>query len=114
MQARSTLRSTLLFCTIITISILTGCASTPDPAVDEIAVTLEEAHKAYKAKEYKKVFQLLFPIAAAGNAKAQYALGYLFYHGLGVEKSEGQAMHWVQLAAAQGNKKALRALAPGK
>ena len=110
MQARSTLRYAFLFCTLLTISLLTGCASTPDPEVDEIAATLAEAHKSYNNKEYKKVFQLLFPIAAAGNAKAQYALGYLFYHGLGVEKSERQAMHWVQRSAAQGNKKAIQAL----
>ncbi|MES9831482.1 MAG: sel1 repeat family protein [Candidatus Thiodiazotropha sp. LLP2] len=112
MQLRFTLRHTLLLCAVLSISILTGCASTPDPEVDEIALTLTEAHKAYNIKEYKKVFRLLFPIAAAGNAKAQYALGYLFYHGLGVEKNERQAMHWVQLSAAQGNGKALRALTP--
>jgi TPR repeat protein len=69
-----------------------------------------EAHKAYAAKEYDRVFQLVFPLAAIGNDQAQYTLGYLYYHGLGVEKSEAQAMNWIQRAAAQGNKKALQAL----
>jgi TPR repeat protein len=96
------------------LAILSGCATAPDPAVDETALTLTEAHKAYNAKEYKKVFQLLFPLAAAGNDKAQYALGYLFYHGMGVEKNERQAMHWVQQAAAKGNLKAIQALTPAQ
>jgi TPR repeat protein len=100
--------------TLLCLAIFTGCATSPDPEVDETALTLEEAHKAYSAKEYKKVFQLLFPLAAAGNAEAQYALGYLFYHGLGVEKNERQAMHWVQRSASQGNRKALQALDQSK
>jgi TPR repeat protein len=103
-----------LFLILISLAILTGCATSPDPAEDETAVTLAEAHKAYSAKEYKKVFQLLFPLAAAGNDKAQYTLGYLFYHGLGVEKNERQAMHWVQQSAAQGNQKAIKALTPAQ
>ncbi|MEJ2609622.1 MAG: hypothetical protein P8179_05920 [Candidatus Thiodiazotropha sp.] len=71
---------------------------------------MHEAHLAYNAKQYKKVFQLLFPLAAQGNDKAQYTLGYLFYHGLGVEKNTQQSMHWIQRAAAQGNVKAIEAL----
>ncbi|MES9992768.1 MAG: sel1 repeat family protein [Candidatus Thiodiazotropha sp.] len=94
---------------------LNGCSTTPDSAqMDETKAILKEAHLAYNKKAYKKVFQLIFPLAAAGNDKAQYALGYLFYHGLGVEKSEQQAMHWIQQAAAQGNLKAKKALIPNQ
>lgn len=114
MQTGFIIRHPILLVTFLALTILSGCATTPDPEVDETAITLAEAHKAYNAKEYKKVFQLLFPLAAAGNDKAQYALGYLFHHGLGVEKNERQAMHWVQQSAAQGNKKALQALMPGE
>lgn len=95
--------------------VLNGCSTTPDSAqIDETNAILEEAHLAYNAKAYKKVFELIFPLAAAGNDKAQYALGYLFYYGLGVEKSERQAMHWIQQAAAQGNQKAQKALIPNQ
>jgi TPR repeat protein len=94
---------------------LNGCSTTPDSAeVDETAAILKEAHLAYNTKAYNKVFQLIFPLAAAGNDQAQYTLGYLFYYGLGVDKSEQQAMHWIQQAAAQGNKKAQRALIPNQ
>ena len=105
-------RYILLIFSLFGLAILSGCATSPEPEIDETAVGLKEAHLAYNAKEYKKVFRLLFPLAAAGNDRAQYALGYLFYHGLGVEKNERQAMHWVQRSAAQGNKKALQALTP--
>ena len=71
---------------------------------------LAQAKQAYFEEDFRKVFQLLFPLAASGNGQAQYTLGYLYHHGLGVEKSDQQAMNWIQRAAAQGNKKALEAL----
>jgi TPR repeat protein len=110
MNLSDTLRRPFLIISLLCLALLTGCATSPDPAFDETKAILNEAHIAYNAKEYKKVFELLFPLAAAGNDVAQYALGYLFYHGLGVQKSERQAMHWIQLSAAQGNTKAIQAL----
>ncbi|MCU7918166.1 MAG: SEL1-like repeat protein [Candidatus Thiodiazotropha sp. (ex Dulcina madagascariensis)] len=112
MQPSSRLRPYfLLFSLLPGLIALGGCSTTQESATpDETAATLQEAHRAYNAKQYKKVFQLLFPLAAAGNDKAQYTLGYLFHNGLGVEKNDRQAMHWLQRAAAQGNKKALQAL----
>jgi TPR repeat protein len=115
MKIHSQLKSILLLLSLLPgLVALNGCSTTPDGEMDETAAILTEAHKAYNIKAYKKVFQLIFPLAAAGNDKAQYALGYLFYYGLGVEKSERQAMHWIQQAAAQGNPKAQRALIPNK
>jgi TPR repeat protein len=105
-------RKPLLFAgLILAANLLGGCATTQDAdkARDAKAI-MEEAHQAYASQEYEKVFQLVFPLAAAGNDQAQYTLGYLYYHGLGIEKSESQAMNWIQRAAAQGNKKALQAL----
>jgi TPR repeat protein len=91
--------------------LLAGCSTTPEEdAVQSPETIMKEAHKAYAAEDYQKVFQLVFPLAASGNGDAQYTLGYLYFHGLGIEKSEIQAMNWIQRAAAQGNKKALQAL----
>lgn len=101
----------LLPALVLTLLLSAGCSSTPD---DERArdpqTVMQEAHRSFAAKEYKKVFQLVYPLAATGNDQAQYTLGYLYFHGLGVEKSEAQAMNWIQRAAVQGNKKALQAL----
>jgi TPR repeat protein len=103
--------SLLSLAAILALLILTGCSTAPndDRPLDPAAV-MQEAHKAYAAKEYEKVFRLVFPLAATGDDQAQYTLGYLYFHGLGVEKSETQAMNWIQRAAAQGNKKAMQAL----
>ena len=95
---------------LLTATLFGGCSTTQHSGIQDANSILEKAHKAYASKEYKQVFQLVFPLAATGNDQAQYTLGYLYFHGLGVEKSESQAMNWIQRAAAQGNKKALQAL----
>lgn len=105
------LKFSLTVCLLLIASLFGGCTTTPkNEQPQDVQAILEAAHQAYANKEYQKVFQLVFPLAASGNDQAQYTLGYLYYHGLGVEKSETQAMNWIQRAAAQGNKKALNAL----
>lgn len=106
-----TFNATLTAALLLMSALFSGCTTTPSSEVppDPKAI-MEEAHKAYAAKDYHKVFQLVFPLAASGNAEAQYTLGYLYYHGLGVTKSETQAMSWIQRSAAQGYEKALSAL----
>ena len=106
-----TLNTTLTAVLLLMSALLAGCTTSPqrDASQDPQAI-MQEARKAYTDKDYEKVFQLVLPLAAAGNADAQYTLGYLYYHGLGVQKSETQAMNWIQRSAAQGNKKALSAL----
>ncbi len=112
MPSKKTSRHTRLpILALLAVLSLTGCSTTPDEErPQDPEAVLQEAHRAYAAQEYGKVFELVYPLAAAGNDRAQYTLGYLYYHGLGVEKSETQAMNWIQRAAALGNKKALQAL----
>ena len=103
-------RHSILLPAMLALILSAGCSSTPDERLQDPQTILQEAHKAFAAEEYDKVFQLVFPLATAGNDHAQYTLGYLYYNGLGVEKSETQAMNWIQRAAMQGNKKAIQAL----
>ncbi|MCU7814707.1 MAG: SEL1-like repeat protein [Candidatus Thiodiazotropha sp. (ex Lucinoma kastoroae)] len=114
MQTFSHLKPLFLLLSLLSgLVALSGCSTTPDDTGEKDSATiLQEAHRAYNIKAYKKVFQLIFPLAAAGNDRAEYALGYLFYYGLGVEKNDRHAMHWIQRAAAQGNRKAQKALIP--
>ena len=108
MRMKNLLKNLAVSLAIMTLS---GCASSPDEeALKNPKYVLEQAQQAYFAKDYQRVFDLVFPLASAGNDQAQYTLGYLYYHGLGVTKSDVQAMNWIQRAAAQGNKKALEAL----
>jgi TPR repeat protein len=95
---------------LLTFLVSSGCSTTPDQQTHDPEAVMKEAHKAFAAEAYEQVFKLVFPLAASGNADAQYTLGYLYYNGLGVEKSEIQAMNWIQRAAVQGHKKALKAL----
>ena len=113
MRIRCLLRK--LLPAILVAAILASCVSSEEKAaLNDPDVILAQAKQAYFEKRYRQVFELLFPLAAAGDARAQYTLGYLYHHGLGVTKSDQQAMNWIQRAAAQGNKKALQALEQAK
>ena len=99
-------------CFAITVLILSGCVSSSEKEAleNDPEYIIGQAKQAYFEKNYRQVFQLLFPLAAAGNGQAQYTLGYLYHNGLGVEKNDQQAMNWIQRAAAQGHQKALQAI----
>ncbi len=107
---RKPFRFQILLAAILAFSLISGCSTTPEERTLDPESVMQEAHKAYAAEDYAKVFELVFPLAASGNADAQYTLGYLYFHGLGTEKSEAQAMNWIQRAAKQGHSKALQAL----
>ncbi|RFA31503.1 hypothetical protein CAI21_02180 [Alkalilimnicola ehrlichii] len=48
--------------------------------------------------------------AQEGNPDAQYALGYMYFNGQGVEPDLDEAMEWIRRAAEQGHRPALEAL----
>ena len=54
--------------------------------------------------------QLLYA-ANYGNADAQYAIGYMYFNGLGTPVDDVLAIHWLQAAAKQHNHQAILALA---
>lgn len=69
--------------------------------------TMEDTvlHAAEAAKErgdYPWLHQLWRPLAESGVARAQFHLGVLYYHGLGVPPNLAEARHWWGAAAAQG------------
>ena len=66
----------------------------------------EEGKSYFLNNEYQKAAELLLPLAMQGNTQSQYAVGYLFYYGFGLPRHEGQARHWIKIAAEGGSKKA--------
>ncbi len=88
---------------------LAACAATPPPA-PEPARTMEEARRAYLARDYERALPLLREQAALGNPHAQYTLGYMYYYGQGVPEDVEEALRWIRMAAAQGDAHALEAL----
>lgn len=71
---------------------------------------LREAQDAFHHQDYAKAHTMLTPLAKQGLPDAQYALGYLHYHGLGTTKDKSQAIYWIRVAAHHGSAKALHAL----
>ena len=55
-------------------------------------------------------FDKTLKLAAAGNAKAQYDMGYLYYQGKRVKRDYVQAFNWFDTSAKQGNVRAMVAL----
>lgn len=68
--------------------------------------TLEEAIAAYDAGDYEKAYALFLPLAEAGDAEAQYSIGFMLARGEGVPENEADGIVWLEKAVAQGHVKA--------
>jgi len=73
-------------------------------------ISLQEAYISYSQGDHQRAFRLTEAIAYDGNAKAQYALGYLYYHGTGVPQDKSLGISWIEQAAENGSEKAKVAL----
>ena len=82
-----------------------GMALGAQPA-DQVEQKLNEAWTAYNIGQYKKVLQLVQPLASDGNARAQIILGRCYENGLGVPQDMEMAAKWFRLAAEQNNSEA--------
>jgi len=66
------------------------------------ATDFEKGRAAYQAKDYKKAFDILKPLAEEGNSQAQVTLGIMYDYGHGVKRNPGEALKWYIKAAEQG------------
>jgi TPR repeat protein len=66
------------------------------------AEPLQDAQAAVARKDYASALRLLEPLARGGQPVAQWRLGLLYYHGLGVREDNAQAKLWFERAARQG------------
>ena len=48
---------------------------------------------------YKRAMRILLPLACDGNAEAQYAVGYMYYYGLGVAQDTEVGYFWIRRSA---------------
>ncbi|HLJ53148.1 MAG TPA: hypothetical protein VKT24_07165 [Rhizomicrobium sp.] len=60
---------------------------------------LADANAAFDHKDYATAFALYQPLAKAGEAQAQSAIGAMYFFGNGVEKNPSRAYMWFALAA---------------
>jgi hypothetical protein len=75
--------------------------------------SLAEGKASFKAKKYTQAYCQLLPRAVRGNAYAQYAIGYMYYYGKGMDRNEELAECWLHKAAKSGQADAI-ALLKGK
>ena len=62
----------------------------------------QKGRNAYEAGDYAAALEYLLPAAEAGNARAQFDLGQMYYNGHGVERSDTKAAEYYRKAADQG------------
>lgn len=72
------------------------------PKANQWGAGLPDAYALYARGDYVAAAQILFPKAAAGDAKAQGLLGFLYEHGQGVPQDYAAAAFYYSCAAEQG------------
>ena len=75
---------------------------------------LEKARRFYtgvgEMRDYRKAYELFFPLAQGGNAEAAYFIGLMKLSGKGTEKDLNLAKEWLSVASQKGYEKAQRIL----
>ena len=90
---------------------LTGCASKQARSSQAVPPpTLDIAQNNFRAGEYSKALSQLTFLAINDDREAQYALGYMYYYGLGTTENIDIARGWFRESAAAGFKQAEQAL----
>jgi len=72
--------------------------------------TVQEGQAAFADHHYEESFNALLPVAKSGNPNAQYAVGYMYFYGKGTKQDQKSGIYWIQKAAKQGQKDAIKAL----
>lgn len=62
-----------------------------------------DAIKAYQQGNYTAAYEIWLPLARQGNSAAQYNIGLLYQHGLGVSRQFATAVKWYTQAARAGD-----------
>lgn len=72
-------------------------------AVGPVWADARSGWEAFLARDYSKALAQLQPLAQQGDADAQYGLGVMYAHGMGVPQSEEKAAALYRRAAEQGH-----------
>jgi TPR repeat protein len=68
--------------------------------------TLADGLAAYKQEKYKEAAKILTVLANQGDAEAQFKLGVMFKHGIGVPQNDTEAMSWLRKSSDQNHEHA--------
>lgn len=105
---------------VVLLAGLNGCSSTNGPAPISQANPGNPSSASFASSTvcannaFLQKYQCSFPrveqAARAGDPDAQYALGYLYYYGIGATQDRQTGLMWIRKAAAQGQPVAQEAL----
>lgn len=82
--------------------VLSGTVGKEPQVAQRAAAELEAGVKAFNQKDYAAAFKHLEPLAAAGNARAQSLVGWMYLAGQGAPRDDKEALTWTRKAAEQG------------
>ena len=68
-----------------------------------IALMLLSLNNAFCEAPTPMLLKQMHQMSLGGNADVQFSLGFMYYHGDGVQQDYVEAMKWFKLAAAQGD-----------
>lgn len=71
---------------------------------------IQEGKYYFKEGNFRDAFKKLLPAAADGDPRAQYAVGYMYYYGYGVNQDPQSGLFWIERSASQNYMPAIRAL----
>ncbi|OGT46701.1 MAG: hypothetical protein A3E82_01280 [Gammaproteobacteria bacterium RIFCSPHIGHO2_12_FULL_38_11] len=89
-------------------ALMTGCHPTPS-SVNQSANYAPACSTNPYLMKYKCSINKIQSAAENGSADAQYALGYMYYYGIGTVQDKQTASLWIQRSAAQGQPLAKKA-----
>lgn len=102
---------------------LAGCSTTNQPPAPSSSATSGSAQKPAASfasstvcannsflQKYQCSFDRIQEAAQSGDPDAEYALGYLYYYGIGTTQNKKTGLMWIERAAAQGQPIARNAL----
>lgn len=72
--------------------------------------SFEKAQRSYAARNYSRAFTELWDPVQYRDPRAMYAMGYMYYYGIGTNKDEDIALSLIRAAAKQGCPSAVIAL----
>ncbi len=101
MQCRSWVGLCLV---LLALLVSAGCTS------PHMSSELQAGKVAFESNDYFLAFRTLLPVARAGRPEAEYAIGYMYYYGLGVTQDTSSGLMWIERAAAQHYAPAFEAL----
>lgn len=85
-------------------------APTPPTRSYVVASELQQGKRFFTDGYYKRAMRVLLPLACDGSPEAQYAVGYMYYYGLGVAQDTEVGFFWISRAASRNFYPAIKAL----